>query len=427
MKRFLLITTIICTLTANGQTYLISFSGTGASTTVNSVIVENLRTNDVLTLNGGDILQLSVTTGINDLDKDKSSRINIYPNPMRDKSTLQISSPVPGEALISISDFKGRQIIQTKENLGNYIQEFTVSGLRSGTYIINVKGNNYQFSGKLISTGESKGRTSIEKVRENGEVYKMFQDKEVKGVQATVDMEYSTGDIIKITGKSDIYSTVVTDIPTGDKTITFNFIACTDGEGNNYPVVEIGSGKKGYLGFMGENLRTTKYNDQTAITLVEDNMAWSNLTTPAYCWYNNDSVSYANIYGALYNAYTISTGKLCPEGWHVPTNAEWADLIAYLGASAGNKMKETGSIYWKTPNFATNASGFTARGGGGRLMGGYFSNMTIDAYWWSSTEMDPMENYSRTLNYYESTLFQDYGYKSNGYSVRCAITYVTPK
>ncbi len=92
---------------------------------------------------------------------------------------------------------------------------------------------------------------------------------ESKGTQATVDMAYSTGDRLKYTGVSGIYSTVKTDIPTGDKTINFNFIACTDGDNNNYPVVEIGTQV-----WMAENLKTTKYNDGTGIPMITNNNEW---------------------------------------------------------------------------------------------------------------------------------------------------------
>jgi len=98
-----------------------------------------------------------------------------------------------------------------------------------------------------------------------------------------------------------------------------------DAEGNLYKTVKIG-----IQTWMAENLRTSKYNDATAIPLVADDSAWINDKTGAYCWYNND-VAFKYPYGALYNWYAVNTGKLCPTDWHVATDAEWSILINYLG------------------------------------------------------------------------------------------------
>ena len=102
-----------------------------------------------------------------------------------------------------------------------------------------------------------------------------------------------------------------------------------DIDGNVYHTVTIGTQV-----WMVENLKTTKYNDGTAIPLVTDNTAWGALTTPGYCWYNNDSATYKNTYGALYNWYAVNTGKLAPTGWHVPTDSEWTVLTTYLGGQS---------------------------------------------------------------------------------------------
>ncbi len=119
---------------------------------------------------------------------------------------------------------------------------------------------------------------------------------------------------------------------------------------------------------MAENLRVTRYNDGTAIPQVIDNTAWTNLSTPAYTWYDNGSSDY----GALYNYYTVAdTNSLnvCPVGWDVPTDTEWATLTTYLGgvSVAGGKMKESGLAHWNSPNTgATNESGFAGLPGGFR-------------------------------------------------------------
>jgi len=156
-----------------------------------------------------------------------------------------------------------------------------------------------------------------------------------------------------------------------------------DSDGNTYKTVTIGSQV-----WMAENLKTTKYNDGTVIPLVTDATAWSKLSTPAYCWYNNDAATNKNTYGTLYNWYTVNTGKLCPTGWHVPSETEWNTLLTYVGGIdiAAGKLKETGTVHWNIPNAgATNEYGFTALPGGCRAAGTDTYNMGEDGYWWFST------------------------------------------
>ena len=161
-----------------------------------------------------------------------------------------------------------------------------------------------------------------------------------------------------------------------------NSTTVTDIDGNVYHTVKIGAQT-----WMVENLRTTRYNDGTAIPLVTGNTAWGSLTTPGYCWYNNDQATYGSTYGALYNWYAVNRGKLCPTGWHVATDAEWTQLTDYLGGVwvAGGKMKEAGLSHWESPNEgATNSSGFTALPGGHRISAGSFYLLALHALFWSS-------------------------------------------
>lgn len=191
----------------------------------------------------------------------------------------------------------------------------------------------------------------------------------------------------------------------------------TDQDGNVYTTVAIGTQT-----WMVENLKTTKYNDGTPIPLVTDNNQWKNINTGAFCWYANDAASYKNTYGALYNWYAVNTGKLCPAGWHVPTNDEWITLTVYLGGVvvAGGKLKESGTSHWDSPNVeATNETGFTGLPGGVRLDGDFMFN-GISGSWWSATESNPSWAYEMGLNYNSGNVFSvSFNPKSNGYSVRC--------
>jgi hypothetical protein len=108
MKKILFLSAILCTLQANAQPYSISFAGTGLST----VKVENLTTGLIVDVPAGDVLLLSAGTGISEVNNMKPSEIKVYPNPMTDKSTLEIHPPIAGDAIISICDITGKVLTQ---------------------------------------------------------------------------------------------------------------------------------------------------------------------------------------------------------------------------------------------------------------------------------------------------------------------------
>lgn len=188
----------------------------------------------------------------------------------------------------------------------------------------------------------------------------------------------------------------------------------TDADGNVYEFVSIGDQM-----WMAENLKTTKYNDGTEIPLVTGNTEWNQLTTPGYSWYENDKETYGNIYGAIYNWYAVNTEKLCPVGWHVPTQDEWLALEAYLATNEGGKLKETGTTHWGSPNSgATNETGFTALPGGKRDFYGEFLDLGQYGYWWSSLPEEFLINMRRLL-YNSPALSSGKSNRAYGYSVRC--------
>jgi uncharacterized protein (TIGR02145 family) len=196
----------------------------------------------------------------------------------------------------------------------------------------------------------------------------------------------------------------------------------TDIDGNVYQTVTIGTQI-----WLVENLKTTRLNDGVPISLVSDSIAWGNLTTPGYCWYYNDAASYKNTYGAIYNWYTVGTGKLCPANWHVPSDNEWTVLTDFLGGGqlAGGKMKSTGTIengtgLWYAPNTgATNESGFTAFPGGRRFPDGSYNMYKFLGWWWATTEWVSVSAYYRSLGNLTAEVYVGATYKNYGFSVRC--------
>jgi uncharacterized protein (TIGR02145 family) len=190
-----------------------------------------------------------------------------------------------------------------------------------------------------------------------------------------------------------------------------------DIDGNEYHTITIGTQV-----WMVENLKVTKFRDGTAIPLILNGTTWRNLTTGAYCDYNNNPNN-SKIFGRLYNWHVINDSrKLAPTGWHIPSDAEWTTLITYLGgeAIAGGKLKVKGFTYWNEPNTgATNESGFTAYPSGYRDYLALFADTGGDAMYWSSTEDNTTYAYCLSLDDYSSSGSTSHSEKICGLSVRC--------
>ena len=195
----------------------------------------------------------------------------------------------------------------------------------------------------------------------------------------------------------------------------------TDIDGNLYKTVNIGTQQ-----WMGENLKTSKYSDGTTIPNITDNTQWASNTTGAWAYYNNDAANNPK-YGKLYNWYAVSkttngNKNVCPTGWHVPTDAEWTVLTDYLGGEsvAGGKLKEVGTTNWNSPNTgATNTSLFSALPGGDRIYDGNYFGIGSSGYWWSSTEGNTIDAWSRNLNDNYGVAYGFISIKKDGFSVRC--------
>jgi len=187
-----------------------------------------------------------------------------------------------------------------------------------------------------------------------------------------------------------------------------------DADGNVYHTVKIG-----HQVWTVENLRTTRYNDSSAIPHVTDSAEWAALTTPGYCFFENTTnVDSIKEYGALYNWYAVDTKKLAPAGWHVPSDMEWTILEGYLIANgynydstnAGNKIAKSlaAKTRWQMSTnegaigndlTRNNKSGFSALPGGHRLSCGPFSQIGgSSGFWWCATEGGVPYAYARILD-----------------------------
>lgn len=208
-----------------------------------------------------------------------------------------------------------------------------------------------------------------------------------------------------------------------------NPVSLTDIDGNVYEYVTICNQT-----WTKSNLNVSKYTDGTPIPQVTDPTQWANLTTGAWCYYNNTTTN-GTTYGKLYNWYAAAgiydaasaanpalRKKIAPTGWHVPTDAEWTQLTDCLGGEsvAGGNMKATGTSLWQSPNTdATNTSGFTGLPGGFRNYGGNFNYFGYFGNWWSLSEYDTANVWYRCLNSISGDAYRSINDKTSGFSVRC--------
>jgi uncharacterized protein (TIGR02145 family) len=220
--------------------------------------------------------------------------------------------------------------------------------------------------------------------------------------------------------------------------------AIKDIDGNIYTSVIIGEQE-----WLVQNLRTTRFRDGSAIPLVTEAGIWSELSTPAYCWYYNDKITFGSYYGALYNWYAVADSRdICPTGWHIPTDAEFTELETFLTNEyqlpngwddlngIGNNLKSCRQINspiggncstgehptWNSHNkhFGTNHFGFAALPGGYRCyFHGGFSDLGNLGGWWCITEEDELRARKRGIYNEAGILFRTTAPKRRGYSVRC--------
>ncbi len=204
----------------------------------------------------------------------------------------------------------------------------------------------------------------------------------------------------------------------------------SDIENNKYQIIAIND-----QCWMAENLKTTMYRDGTPIPLVMDSATWGNLSTPGYTWYNNDPAMYNQDFGVLYNFYVVAdtnSHRVCPTGWHVPTDLDWNSLRDFLDPNAtgvngseniaGGALKEQGTEFWNDPNTgATNRSGFNGRAGGFRNSNGSFASIGLLGYWWS-TQLDNdflKTSYDRVLHALDSKFYKFSDSQRLGINIRC--------
>ena len=331
---------------------------------------------------------------------------------------------------IATFDLNGRALSNVRQTMETGVHTVALSQRSAGVYLYKVKSGN----GELLLKGNSVGGASSGSAVLSGTA-STLSAKLAKAAVVINDVIAATK-----TGYLNYRCVQYNSDTTG---IVIKMIASagtvTDTDGNVYQTVRIGNQV-----WMAENLRVTKYNDGTGIPKQTDGIPWSNLTTPAYCYYYNtynaDSIKK---FGALYNWYAVDTKKLAPAGWHVPTDSEWTIMENYLvlngynwdgtrDTSQANKIAKSLATKtdWVSDTFTgticknltmNNSSGFSALPGGyrsGNGNGGAFYYQSLYGYWWSASGLNASIAFGRYLYCGSVRLYGYSSDKSNGYSVR---------
>jgi uncharacterized protein (TIGR02145 family) len=428
---------IIAVVKISAQNYQINFTGTGESTSIDSVKVENLSQCISLTIAGSDTLNLTSTVGINEKLHPNECHLSIYPNPFSGYCFIEFKAISAGNAYILVYDLWGKMVLQKREFFQQGHRKFFLDGIQPGIYNLKIESAEYLYTAKFISTASC--LTSPELInmeppggtKEGIDLQGPAAVKDIHGTKSLINMQFNAGDTLKLTGKSGNYRTVSMLFPNQSQTVTFNFVQCTDADNNSYSVVQIGSQL-----WMQENLKTTKYRDGTDIPNVQDSAAWGNLNTGAYCDYHNLPAEGA-YYGHLYNFYAVADSRnICPSGWHIASNHEWNIMEKFLdptvdttalggrGTVIGRILKEGCDTRWEylDSTYGLNPAGFTALCTNYRTATGAWSKApgnNHDDCFWTATSYNTNSAWFRSLRWCYSDIYSLFPMKRGGCSARC--------
>ncbi len=434
---FLVVFAAIMHLTAQTTITLTFTAGlNGIHQPLDSILIENLTQGGDTTLYPPDtLLVLNHGIGIEDnLNEHENQMIlfQAFPNPVTLTSTIRLWLPKNGLVTLRLYDLVGRELATLSRTLGAGEHSFTFTPGKETYYLLVAEAADQRQVQKLINLNPGDGNCRLS--------YSGYQPAVSGMKKQRAAFPWVPGDDLRFVAFTSLGVDTIDDDPVQSVNYTFQFLlpgspcpgipTVPDINGNVYNTVQIGN-----QCWLKENLKVRNYRDGTPIPNLESAALWMSATTGARCWYNNDSASYANLFGALYNWYAVDDSSgLCPAGWHVPTDLEWqtmemhlgmtqsqANYTGWRGTDEGGKMKEAGLTHWNSTNIgATNSSGFTALPGGYRYYyDGSFDYIGSYGYWWSSSALSTTDVWYRKLGYnYSNVGRSDYD-RGYGFSVRC--------
>jgi len=410
-------------LKGHAQSITLTFSGgkDGQPVALDHILIENCDKGCDTTLYYPNASLTLQPLGIGDQPSDPAgfTVFQNIPNPATGHTAIKVYQPVTGQASVMVTDLTGRQVASFSGELKRGYHVFSFAPGRADAYVFSA--GNSEVTRSIVIVSGTPSRDGSCTLNYAG----MPPGEEaLKSTTPAGGFRFSLGDHLRYTGYYTTFTSVIEDTPHTNMSYTFDF-STTGNPCPGIPTVTYGGQvyhtvKIGNQCWFRENLNIgTRINgiaEQTDNGIMEK-----------YCY--DDLESNCETYGGLYQwnelmQYVTTEGAkgLCPDGWHIPTETEWAILTDYLGGSsiAGGKMKEAGISHWVSPNTgATNSSGFTALPGGFWGYNGEFNDLTGNATFWSSSQHDaPLAWYRRLSVSYESVSRDDY-VKAGGFSGRC--------
>lgn len=435
MKKFYVgLIFFLLTLPISGQTpTTLTFTANfyGLYRPLDSIYIENLTQGGDTMLYWNDtvlLLDYGIGTGEMSMQSEIFTLLPAYPNPFSQHTDISLSLSRDEKVTLKVFDLNGRLLLLHSQLLKAGCHSFQLRAGKERFCFLSVETSSHHQVQKLINYGESYSRYCID--YKGSEVSEPELFREVKN-----GLVWAPGDQLLFIGFADIdlYFTghdLIEDNPANSENYEFileygapciDNIYVTDIDNNRYRTVLIGG-----LCWMRANLKTTRYSDGTHIPNLTDQADWCNDTIGARGYYNNDSLAWADIYGALYNWHAVDNEFLCPTGWKVPDDDEWTDFLNFLGGAsiAGGALKESDTTLWISPNFgATNSSGFSARPGGYRSyqygLNHYFQQGSHAQFWTSSRVSPEYNSWMRSLSTHDMMVTRYIAHRNTGLSVRC--------
>ncbi len=399
---------------AKSQTISLNFEAARAADYLDEVEVINLTNGSRASVFSGEHLLLGAALA--DLQAEVSADIIVRPDVAAGGCAILFSMNRPGYVFLRIADATGRLVVDEDRELPRGQHKVQVAALRRGAHKVHLMTPQSEHT-HWIRSDKPSSASQVDVTWISTSIQNAGRQK------TAVAMPHALGDRLLLKGMAGEMAHYLTLVPVKDSLLVFHFAPCVDGDENHYATVEIG----GHL-WMAESLRTTRLRTGEVLPEVQGNVAWRDLSMPAYCWYDNNA-HHPSQYGALYNWYAVAEAGLCPVGWRLPGDQDWLVLEKEIDpaidvTSATGWRGQDGALKMKTrlgwdSQKGSNQHGFSALPAGRRSNEGHFNSLGAYAYWWTASSFDEASAWSRYILPDYDYLYRGSFSKNYGFSVRC--------